>query len=71
VRHIFADCRVCLVHGSFSGDKGDHTAGVRLILMVTGTFVSPAILRYKHNIIFAIPFRSVYKELLADRETGC
>ena len=25
----------------------------------------------KHNVIFAIPFRSVYKELHADRETGC
>ena len=31
----------------------------------------PPILRCKHYMIFAIPFRSVYKELHADRETGC
>ena len=28
------------------------------------------IFRRKHNVVFAIPFRSVYKELHADHETG-
>ena len=30
----------------------------------------PAVLWREHNVIFAIPFRSVYKELHADHETG-
>ena len=29
------------------------------------------ILWRKYDVIFTIPFRSVYKELHADRETGC
>ena len=29
------------------------------------------IFRREHDVIFAIPLRSVYKELHADRETGC
>ena len=29
------------------------------------------IFRRKYDVVFAIPFRSVYKELHADRETGC
>ena len=29
------------------------------------------ILRRKYDVVFAIPLRSVYKELHADRETGC
>ena len=31
----------------------------------------PPILRREYDMILAIPFRSVYKELHADRETGC
>ncbi len=27
--------------------------------------------RYEYHIVFATPLRSVYKELHADRETGC
>ena len=30
----------------------------------------PTVLWREHNVIFAIPFRSVYKELHADHETG-
>ena len=30
-----------------------------------------SVFRREHNMIFAIPLRSVYKELHADRETGC
>ena len=29
------------------------------------------IFRREYDVIFAVPFRSVYKELHADRETGC
>ena len=31
----------------------------------------PPVLWRKDDVIFAIPLRSVYKELHADRETGC
>ncbi len=31
----------------------------------------PTIFRRKYYMIFAISLRSVYKELHADRETGC
>ena len=30
----------------------------------------PTVFWCEHNVIFAIPFRSVYKELHADHETG-
>lgn len=30
-----------------------------------------SIFRGENYVVFAIPFRSVYKELHADRETGC
>ena len=41
-----------------------------LSALLTEKYFAP-IFRRKYDVVFAIPFRSVYKELHADRETGC
>ena len=46
----------------------DYVSDIRSELVV---YYFPAVFGRKHDMILAHPFRSVYKELHADRETGC